>query len=368
MEVPFALNAANTFTGPVEIQRGSVYLGNASALTHTNTLTFNASGGNNARLFLYGNNAVIANLSSPGIGTALIANGNLKNGATVTLGVVNLTVNQTVDSVFSGVITDVFPEYTGSGSGTTGPLNLIKNGTGSLRLAGANSYSGTTTINAGTLEIAGSIGPGNISVKTGATLSGAGMITSPTQVQSGGTLSPGSAIGVLSISNSLVLSGLTSIELNKALTSNDLVQGMTSVTYGGTLSVSNIAGTLAAGDSFKVFDATSYNGTFTNIVPGAPGPWLAWDLSNLTSDGTIRIISKLPQFSVATISGNSIFLSGSGGKSGGVYNVLTSTNIALPSLEWSIVATNLFDASGNFSFSSPIEALIPHQFFRIQAQ
>src|SRR5882724_5181154 len=68
MEVSFALNASNSFTGPVEIQRGSVYLGNANALTKTNSLTFNAAAGNNARLFLYGNNAVISDLSSPGQG------------------------------------------------------------------------------------------------------------------------------------------------------------------------------------------------------------------------------------------------------------------------------------------------------------
>ncbi len=41
MEVPFALNASNSFTGPVTIQRGSVYLGNANALTRSNALTFN---------------------------------------------------------------------------------------------------------------------------------------------------------------------------------------------------------------------------------------------------------------------------------------------------------------------------------------
>ena len=43
--------------------------------------------GNNARLFLYGNNAVISNLSTPGAGSvlagsAVIANGNLKNPKT----------------------------------------------------------------------------------------------------------------------------------------------------------------------------------------------------------------------------------------------------------------------------------------------
>ena len=45
MEVPFALNAANTFTGPVEIRRGSVYLGNPNALTRGNALTFAPASG-----------------------------------------------------------------------------------------------------------------------------------------------------------------------------------------------------------------------------------------------------------------------------------------------------------------------------------
>ena len=62
MEASFALNAANTFTGPLEIRRGSVYLGNANALTQTNALMFNPVAGQNARLFLYGNNATVSDL------------------------------------------------------------------------------------------------------------------------------------------------------------------------------------------------------------------------------------------------------------------------------------------------------------------
>ena len=80
MEVPFALNASNSFTGPVEIQRGSVYLGNANAITRSNALTLDPNAGNNARLFLYGNDAAVSDLSSSGAGSAIIANGNLKSG------------------------------------------------------------------------------------------------------------------------------------------------------------------------------------------------------------------------------------------------------------------------------------------------
>jgi len=111
MEAGFAFNAANGFTGPVEIQRGSLYLGNPGALTQGNVLTFNSASGNNARLFLYGNNATVSDLSSSGAGTAVIANGNLKSGASLTLGAVTLTITQSSARTFGGSIADVFSEY-----------------------------------------------------------------------------------------------------------------------------------------------------------------------------------------------------------------------------------------------------------------
>ena len=177
MEVPFALNASNSFTGPVEIQRGSVYLGNASALTRGNALTFNASSGNNARLFLYGNNASVSDLSSAGAGSALIANGNLKTGASLTLGAVTLIVAQNNDNTFAGTLTDTYREYPGSGSGTTGPLNLVKAGPAVLRLSGTSTYSGTTTVAAGTLQVDGRLNTGSVTVQNGATLTGPGSLT-----------------------------------------------------------------------------------------------------------------------------------------------------------------------------------------------
>jgi len=85
----------------------------------------------------------------------VIANGNLPSGATVTLGAVTLTVQQNTDTTFGGSLADTFLEYPGSGSGTTGPLNLLKRGPATLRLSGANSYSGTTTVGGGTLTVNG---------------------------------------------------------------------------------------------------------------------------------------------------------------------------------------------------------------------
>src|SRR5262249_34909526 len=66
MEVPLVLGGANTFTGMLEIRRGSVYLNNAGALAQANALLLDPAAGNNARLFLWGNNAVVSNLASSG--------------------------------------------------------------------------------------------------------------------------------------------------------------------------------------------------------------------------------------------------------------------------------------------------------------
>ena len=79
MESQLVLAGSNSFTGPVEIQRGSIYLENAWAMVQTNKLLMDPTNGNNARFFLYGNNATVANLESSGAGTPLIANGNVAN-------------------------------------------------------------------------------------------------------------------------------------------------------------------------------------------------------------------------------------------------------------------------------------------------
>ncbi len=296
METGFALNASNAFSGPVEIQRGSVYLGNASALTRTNVLTFNPATGNNARLFLYGNNAVVADLSSPGDGAAAIANGNLASGAAFSVGPVTLTVQQNNDTVFGGAITDTLLEYAGSGSGTTGPLNLVKRGPATLRLTGANSYSGTTTVSGGALEVDGSLAGSSLAVQAGGSLSGIGSINCPVTIQSGGNLAPGSStVGALTILNTLDLSGNTRMRVAKAgmsLTS-DQVGGATRVSYGGSLTVTNIgAWPLEAGDTFTLFTASTYTNAFTSFTLPPLGAALAWDTSNLVFNGSIAVINS----------------------------------------------------------------------------
>ncbi|HEX4000413.1 MAG TPA: PA14 domain-containing protein, partial [Pirellulales bacterium] len=76
------------------------------------------------------------------------------SGSTVNLESQTLTVGDSTNTVFSGVLLGA------SGS-------LVKNGSGMLTLGGTNTYGGTTTVNNGTLRITGSLGATAVTVGDG---------------------------------------------------------------------------------------------------------------------------------------------------------------------------------------------------------
>ncbi|HXJ76872.1 MAG TPA: hypothetical protein VNM37_28700, partial [Candidatus Dormibacteraeota bacterium] len=156
------------------------------------------------------------------------------------------------------------------------------------------------------------------------------------------------------------------MELNKATPTNDLVRGITTLTYAGTLVVTNLAGTLAANNTFKIFDAVTYTGSFntTNLPPLGGG--LVWDTAGLTNNGTIKVLStgsSQPQIGTVFLSGTNFIFSGTGGTAGSNYWVLTSTNVALPLVSWTAVATNQFVAGGNFNVTNGIKPGVPNLFY-----
>lgn len=190
---------------------------------------------------------------------------------------------------------DVFAGSVVDSIGGGGTAALAKVGAGTLTLAGTNNYSGGTMVSEGTLRYDGVqlASAGTLSV-AGGTLAGNGQINAPVQVLSGGTLAPGASIGVLTISNNLVLGGSTVFELDKANATNDLVRGLSNVVFGGTLAVTNLGGTLADGDTFQLFAAGAYSGSFSSIqLPALPST-LRWNLSNLANNGSISVVPNLP--------------------------------------------------------------------------
>jgi autotransporter-associated beta strand protein len=88
--------------------------------------------------------------------------------------------------------------------------SLVKSGLGTLELAAANSYTGTTTVTAGTLSVTGSTGAGAVAIDSGATLTGNGKVGGVTNVT--GVLAPGTGLATLTFGQSLTLAGAATTE------------------------------------------------------------------------------------------------------------------------------------------------------------
>lgn len=96
----------------------------------------------------------------------------------------------------------------------SGSYGLTKTGAGKLTLTGAGSYTGETTVSAGTLQVDGSIdGAGGDLTVAGGTLAGSGSIARDVIVSTAGYVAPGSSVGELTISGNVTFDGVYQWEL-----------------------------------------------------------------------------------------------------------------------------------------------------------
>ncbi len=181
------------------------------------------------------------------------------------------------------------------GQALQGSGGLTKLGAGILTFTGANTYSGPTVLNNGILAVNGSIA-GSATVKAGAALAGNGTVAGTVTVEAGGAVSAGTGIGTLTLGASPVLNGyvLAEIDRNGGAELADLITVTGNpIAYGGTLVVTNTGADLVAGDTFKLFEATSYGGGFT-LLSMTPGQVVTWNTGNLTANGTITVSTAVP--------------------------------------------------------------------------
>jgi len=336
----------------------STYAGsiNGNSLTKVGTGTLTLSGNTN-------------NYS----GTTTISAGTLQIGSGGTAGTIGtgaITDNATLAFNRSDVITDTnFGIISGAG-------NLVKRGAGMLTLSKAHIFSGATTIEAGTLALTNSGAIGNstninlaagalldvsgttggaMTLTSGKTLSGFGTVNGNFTIGSGAKLAPGGSIGTLTFNQSLTLgAGCTNFfEISKNPLTNDVARIFGGLTNGGILIVTNLStNSLAAGNSFKLFNAASYSGTFANLVLPPLPAGLGWNTNSLNTNGTLTVIITIkPVIGSLTFAGNGLSLTGTGGVANANYYLLGASNISTPAVNWLRLLTNQFDANGNFNFN-----------------
>jgi len=242
-----------------------------------------------------------------------------------------------------------------------GSGSLVKNNSSTLVLSGANTFTGPTTINGGSLLVNGSLGSGAVKV-AGGQLAGNGTIGGPTTVQSGGTLSPGSGIGTLTVNNGVTLqSGSTTwMEISKAQNASDQLVVSGTLNCGGTLIVSNVSGTFAAGDTFKLFQAGTITGSFASFSLPALNAGLAWNTANLGS-GLISVVSTTPTNLAWNLSGTNLNLSWPTGYTGWRLQMQTNPMGAGLSNNW----VDVPGATATNYLTLPVDATLGNAFYRM---
>ena len=296
-------------------------------------------------------------------------------GTLVTGGTLQLGSGSTCGSLGTGGVTNNGTlAYNHSDNATnnlaiSGTGNLTHTGAGTLILGGVCTYAGTTAVSGGSLLVNGSLGTNTLTVAANATLGGYGIINGAVTLQGGSTLSLGASIGTLAVSNTLSLAATTTnlFKVSHLTTAtNDSIQGLTSVTFGGILSVTS-TGTLQSGDTFQLFKAGTYSGSFAATNLPTLGSGLTWDTTSLTN-GTIKVAggSGTSQFTQAPLrlsDGN--FQLKFSGASGG-YRLWAATNLTMAPVTstWTMLTSGTF-SGGTVTFKDSASTNYPQRFYLI---
>ncbi len=345
----WTINSTGNNWASTGIAVGTLRIGAHNALPTSLNLKMGQTG-DRSTLDLAGFNQQIAALTEVA-GTKIITNSSATADSTLTVG----------SGTFSGRIAD-------SAAGRKTGLTI--NGA-TFTLAGLVTYSGDTTVQAGTFALSGAGGIPNSAVIN---LAGGGLDVS---ARSDAALTVGAAQklkgnGTLSITGDLINNGTVELKVNKSdnVINNDTVAVTGQVTYGGTLKLVLSGQGLMPTDTIPVFTAGTYaSSAFATIDPAVPAPGLTWNTSTLATDGILRIAGTAQPTitsAVRSASGTDIIFGGTGGPANGTFSVLASTNVAAPVATWPTVQTGSFNASGNFSVTNAITPGMPQRFFKLQ--
>ena len=292
------LTVGNTGSGSLMIaggglvSAGAVQLGDNSGSSVTSSGTINLNG-------LAGSQGVLA--------TGQIAVGAFSSGNQLNLngGILRATASQAsflsnftpgnVQILAGGAFIDTQAFAIGISSPLQGTGSLTKQGTGTLTLSGSNSYTGGTTISAGTLAVGGNgtlgISLANLTVAAGATLD-----------VSGSTV--GVSVGVLTDNGTVALgSKLVTVRTdyaNAAFGSGNSFNARANVTGTGAINATGTTAQSVAGGNItggtttaptlglgNIHEGNTVTATYSVANPGTTGPALRGALQTTVNGGNV---------------------------------------------------------------------------------
>ncbi|MDE8602796.1 DUF4347 domain-containing protein [Marinomonas sp. RSW2] len=266
---------------------GVTFTGSTITMASGQTLTINNGSGDTVTMTsqLAGAGAI----EKTGAGTLTLSNSSNSygGGTTVSAG----TLSGTASSLVGNITNNSTVEFSQSSDGTYGGIisgngSLTKSGSGAVTLTGTNTYTGGTTVSAGTLS--------------GTTSSLVGNITNNSTVEFGQS-SDGTYGGIISGNGSLTKSGSGAVTLT----------GANTYTGGTTVSAGTLSGTTSSlvghitNNSIVEFGQSS-DGTYSGIISGS---------GSLTKSGSgaVTLTGANTYTGATTVSAGGLTLNNSGG-------------------------------------------------------
>nr|WMC97425.1 autotransporter-associated beta strand repeat-containing protein [Aminobacter aminovorans] len=267
------LTGTNTYAGGTKIGSGTLQIGNGATsgsitgdVANSGTLAFNRS----ALLTFAGAISGSGAIKQIGSGkTVLTGTNGYTGGTTIAAG----TLSGSATSFGSGAILNdaafIIDQSTDASfaNAINGTGSFTKSGNGALTLTGTSLLSGDTTVSTGKLSVNGSLAKSAVTVASGATLGGTGIIGKLT-AQSGSIVNTGSSIGTLSVTGDASFAAGSTFQVDVDTTKSDRLSVAGKATLsGGTVQVLAGSGNYAPSTQYTILTAaTGVLGQFASVT------------------------------------------------------------------------------------------------------